>query len=96
MLRDTIVISVMAASFTDILSLFLSFLGIYGLVLYLRYLIPRCIIPSLSALLIETQQLLDRAEEINAISPESGYRAHLESYEDLQVCAANSSSHTLT
>lgn len=86
----------MAASFTDILSLFLSFLGIYGLVLYLRYLIPRCIIPSLSALLIETQQLLDRAEEINAISPESGYRAHLESYEDLQVCAANSSSHTLT
>jgi len=60
--------------FFDILSLTLSFLGFYGLVLSLRYLIPCYFIPFLSAHLNATQQLLDHAEAINAIPPESEYR----------------------
>ena len=55
----------------DALSLGLSILGFYGLVLSLRYLIPRYIIPLISARLNETQQLLSHAEEINAIPQES-------------------------
>ncbi|KAF8493201.1 hypothetical protein F5888DRAFT_1908770 [Russula emetica] len=63
---------------TDALSLSLSVLGIYGLVLSLRYLIPCYIVPLLSARLNETQQLLSHAEAINAIPPESEHRTHLD------------------
>src|SRR6266850_1768112 len=69
-------------SFIDILGFSLSLLGIYSLVLYLRYLLPRYNIPSLSAFLSETQQLLGHAEEICAIQPESEYRAHLHLYDN--------------
>jgi hypothetical protein len=68
---------------TDALSLSLSVLGIYGLALALRYLIPCYIVPFLSARLDETQQLLSHAEAINAIPPESEHRTHLDLYEDL-------------
>ncbi|KAF8479561.1 hypothetical protein DFH94DRAFT_744429 [Russula ochroleuca] len=64
--------------FIDILSLSLSFLGIYGLFLSLRYLIPCYIIPFISANLSSTQTLLNHAEAINAIPPESEYRTHLD------------------
>ena len=67
----------------DALSLSLSVLGIYGLVLSLRYLIPCYILPPLSARLKETQQLLNHAEAISAIPPESEHRTHLDLYEDL-------------
>ena len=67
----------------DAISLSLSVLGIYGLVLSLRYLIPCYIVPSLSARLSETQQLLSHAEAINAIPPESEHRTHLDLYEEI-------------
>jgi len=62
----------------DILSFCLSLLGIYGLLLYLRYLLPRYAIPPLSTLLNESQQLLRDAEVIGAISPESEYKTQLD------------------
>ena len=67
----------------DAISLSLSALGIYGLVLSLRYLIPCFIVPFLSARLSETQQLLSHAEAINAIPPESEHQTHLDRYEDI-------------
>ena len=77
--------------FIDILSLTLSFLGIYGLVISLRYLIPCYTIPFLSAHLDSTQQLLNHAEAINAIPPESEYRTHLDLYGNLYVdCPSHS------
>jgi hypothetical protein len=66
--------------FLDSLSLSLSFLGIYGLVLSLRYMIPCYFIPYLSAHLNEAQELLNHAEEINAIPLQSEHRTHLELY----------------
>lgn len=69
----------------DILSLTLSFLGIYGLILSPRYLIPCYVTPLLSAHLNEAQELLSRAEEISAIPPESEYRRDLDLYENLYV-----------
>lgn len=67
--------------FIDTLSLTLSFLGIYGLVFSLRYLIPCYFIPLLSAQLNATQQLFNDAEAINAIPPESEYRTLLDLYD---------------
>lgn len=64
----------------DTLSFVLSLLGIYGLVLSLRYLIPRCFIPRLSAHLNEAQELLNRAEDMNAIPPQSEHRTDLDLY----------------
>ncbi|KAI9448654.1 hypothetical protein F5148DRAFT_1250879, partial [Russula earlei] len=64
--------------FIDILSLCLSLLGTYSLLLYLRFLLPRNITPSLSSLANETQQLLHRAEGIGAIPQGSVYRNHLD------------------
>ena len=64
--------------FIDILSFCLSILGVYGLVLYLRYLLPHYIIPLISALLNETRQLLDSAEALSAIPLESELRNQLD------------------
>ena len=64
--------------FIDILSFCLSILGVYGLVLYLRYLLPHYVIPLLSALLNETRQLLDSAEALSAIPLESESRNQLD------------------
>ena len=44
--------------FTDILSLCVSILGLYGLVYYLRFLIPRNVLPRVSAVLSEVEHLL--------------------------------------
>jgi len=65
----------------DALSFCFSLLGIYGLLFYLRYLLPRYVVPSLSTLLNETQQLLRHAEVISAISPESEDKTQLDQYE---------------
>ena len=67
--------------FIDTLNLTLSFLGVYGLVFSLRYLIPCYFIPFLSAHLNATQQLLNDAEAINAIPPESEYKIILDLYD---------------
>ena len=44
-----------------------SILGLYGLVYYLRFLIPRNILPYVSAVLAEAEHLLDRAESTGVI-----------------------------
>jgi hypothetical protein len=63
--------------FTDILSFCFSILGPYGLVYYLRFLIPRNVLPSLST---EAGHLLDRAESTGVIPRPNDYRSPLTSY----------------
>jgi hypothetical protein len=67
--------------FTDILSFCFSILGLYGLVYYLRFLIPRNVLPYVSAVLTEAEHLLDRAESTGAIPQLNDYRSTLTSYE---------------
>ena len=67
--------------FIDILNLSLSSLGIYDFIFSLRYLIPCYIIPCLSADLNKTLQLLNHAEAIHAIPPESEYKTNLDLYQ---------------
>jgi hypothetical protein len=67
--------------FTDIISFCFSILGLYGLVYYLRFLIPRNLLPYVSAVLTEAEDLLDRAESIGVIPQPNGYRSTLTLYE---------------
>ena len=67
--------------FTDILSFCFSILGLYGLVFYLRFLIPRNVLPYVSAVLTEAEHLLDRAESAGVIPRPNDYRSALTSYE---------------
>jgi hypothetical protein len=55
--------------FTDILSFCFYILGLYGLVHYLRFLIPRNVLPYVSAVLTEAKHLLDHRAESTGISP---------------------------
>ena len=71
--------------YIDALSLTLSFLGIYGLVFSLRYLIPCYFIPFLLTHLNAAQQLFNDAEAINAIPPESEYRTLLDLYDTASI-----------
>jgi hypothetical protein len=69
---------------TDIISLCLSVLGLYGLAFYLRLLLPRNVIPQVSTALNEVEALLGRAEALNAIpSPREHHRRTLAMYEGL-------------
>lgn len=70
--------------FFDIFSLVLSFLGVYGIVFSLRLLLPRNIVPLVSASLDEAMPLLERAEAIG-IPNVSDHRANLAMY--AHVCA---------
>ena len=73
--------------FLGVLSLCLSILGIYGLVLYLRFLLPRNVVPHVAARLSEALEILDRAESIGAIPQASEYRTTLAMYEAIvTVC----------
>lgn len=65
--------------FFDILSLVLSFLGVYGIVFSLRLLLPRNIVPLVSASLNEAISLLEHAEAIN-IPNVRDYRENLAMY----------------
>jgi hypothetical protein len=67
--------------FTDILSFCFSILGLYGLVYYLRFLIPRNLLPHVSAVLTEAEHLLDRAESTDVIPRPNDYRSALTLYE---------------
>jgi len=67
--------------FTDILSFCFSILGLYGLVHYLRFLIPRNLLPYVSAVLTEAEDLLDRAESMGVIPQSNDYRSTLTLYE---------------
>ena len=69
----------------DALSFSLSLLGIYGLLLYIRYLLPRNVAPFVSAVLNETQQLRGCAEQIGAVPPQSEYKLRLDRYEELHI-----------
>ena len=61
--------------FTDILSFCFSILGLYGLVYYLRFLIPRNLLPHVSTVLTEAEHLLDRAESIDVIPQMNDHRS---------------------
>jgi hypothetical protein len=67
--------------FTDILSFCFSILGLYGLLYYLRFLIPRNLLPYVSAVLTEAEHLLDRAESTGVIPRPNDYRPALTLYE---------------
>jgi hypothetical protein len=92
----TPVVSLILANVIRIFGFSLSLLGIYGRVLHIRCLLPYYIIPSLSALLNETQRLLEHAEGFGAIGPESVYRTQLEQYEALFILVIALSAHGLT
>ena len=66
---------------TDILSFCFSILGLYGLVYYLRFLIPRNLLPYVSAVLAEAEHLLDRAESTGVLPQPNVYRSTLKLYE---------------
>jgi hypothetical protein len=66
--------------FTDILSFCFSILGLYGLVYYLRFLIPRNVLPYVSAVLTEAEHLLDRAESIGVLPQPNDHRSALTLY----------------
>jgi len=66
--------------FADILSFCFSILGLYGLVYYLRFLIPRNLLPYVSAVLTEANHLLDRAESTGVIPQPNDYRSALTLY----------------
>ena len=67
--------------FTDVLSFCFSTLGLYGLIYYLRFLIPRNVLPYVSAVLTEAEHLLDRAESTGVIPRPNKYRSALTLYE---------------
>ena len=67
--------------FIDILSFCFSILGLYGLVYYLRFLIPRNLLPCVSAILTDAERLLDRAESTGVIPRSNDHRSALTSYE---------------
>ena len=67
--------------FTDILSFCFSILGLYGLVYYLRFLIPRNVLPYVSAVLTDAERLLGRAESTGVIPRPNDYRSALTLYE---------------
>ena len=62
--------------FIDILSLVISFLGIYGIIFSLRLLLPRNIVPGVKTLFTEVMALLEHAEA-NNIPNVRDYRANL-------------------
>ena len=66
--------------FTDILSFCFSILGLYGLVYYLRFLIPRNVIPYVSTILTEAEHLLDDAESTGVIPRPNDHRSALTLY----------------
>ena len=67
--------------FTDILSFCFSILGLYGLVYYLRYLIPRNVLPYVLSVLTDAERLLGRAESTGVIPRPNDYRSALTLYE---------------
>ena len=67
--------------FTDTLSFSFSILGLYGLVYYLRFLIPRNLLPYVSAVLTDAEHLLDRVESTGVIPQPNDYRSALTLYE---------------
>ena len=68
---------------------FFSILGLYALVYYLRLLIPRNVLPYVSAVLTEAEHLLDRAELSGVIPQPNDYRSALTLYEAVMTLPAD-------
>jgi len=68
--------------FIDIFTLSLSILGVHDLILYLRFLLPRNLIPRVAAPLTEAQHVLHRAQSTGAIPHASEYVATLATLEN--------------
>ena len=66
--------------FIEISGLCIAFLAVYGIVIYLRCLLPRDIIENVDRLLKDTKQCLTSAETTGAIPTVSQYSARLETY----------------
>jgi hypothetical protein len=79
--------------FTDLLSFCFSILGLYGLIYYLRFLMPRNVLPFISAVLTEADHLLDRAESTGVIPQPNDYRPDLTSYEAVVPFASRITPH---
>lgn len=75
--------------FSDILSLCVSFLGLYGLIYYLRFSIPRNVLPRVSSVLNEAEHLLDCAESTGVIPRPNDCRSTLLMYEDFMPLPTN-------
>ena len=67
--------------FTDILIFCFSILSLYSLTCYLRFLLPRNVIPYVSAVLTEAEHLLNRAKSTGVIPRPNGCRSDLTLYE---------------
>jgi hypothetical protein len=79
--------------FTDVLSFCFSILGLYGLIYYLCFLMPRNVLPFISAVLTEADHLLDRAESTGVIPQPNDYRPDLTSYEAVVPFASRITPH---
>jgi hypothetical protein len=77
----------------DIASFCLSVIGTYGIVYSLRLLLPRNVIPHVSAALDEATLLLESAEDVNALPNTSEYWATLTMYEDVLTHLRSQQSH---
>jgi hypothetical protein len=75
--------------FSDILSLCISILGLYGLIYCLRFVIPRNVLPRVSAVLTEAGHLLDRAESTGVTPQPNDYRSTLAMYGDVMCLVTN-------
>jgi hypothetical protein len=65
----------------DVLSFCFSVLSLYGLVYYLRFLLPgRNLLPYVSAVLSEAEHLLDRAESTGVVPQPNDHRSALSPY----------------
>src|SRR6266849_7374945 len=65
----------------DVIGFCFSIFGLYGLVFYLRFLLPRNVLPYVSEVFDKTEHLLGRAESIDAIPRPNDYRSTLAMYE---------------
>lgn len=81
-------ISFAEMQFIDAFNLILSILGTYGLVVSLRLLLPRNVVPRVSIALEEAESRLHDAEAIHAVSNVNQYRIDLAMYEDVLYSAA--------
>jgi hypothetical protein len=67
--------------FTDILNSCVSILDLYGLVCCLRFLIPRNVLPHVSSVLTDAEQLLYRAKSTGGIPQSDDYQSTLAMYD---------------
>ncbi|KAH9955037.1 hypothetical protein BC827DRAFT_912279 [Russula dissimulans] len=77
---SSITISFADMGLLDVIQLSLVVLGAYRLVVLLRYVLPRDVVPHVSTAMNETQSLLDKAEAVNAIPKDNEHKKDLTMY----------------